>query len=70
MNNEPIAEAIKYAAMAGDLILIGALCRLLTEPSIDTFNKLSSMLHGISDTLAVQELHDWVLENQNFRAVQ
>ena len=64
VSNEPIAEAIKYAAMAGDLILIGALCRLLTEPRIDTFNKLSSMLHGISDTLAVQELYDWVLWNQ------
>lgn len=63
-DNEPIAEAIKCAAMAGDLILIGALCRLLTEPKIDTFNKLSSMLHGISDTLTVQDLHDWVLWNQ------
>ena len=64
MSNEPIAEAIKYAAMARDLILIGALCLLLTEPKIDTFNKLSSMLHGISDTLAVQDLYDWVLDNE------
>jgi hypothetical protein len=64
MNNEPIAEAIKYAAVVNDLILIGALCRLLTHPCMETFNKLSPRLHGISDTLAVQDLHDWVMANK------
>lgn len=64
MNNEPIAEAIKFAVVANDLILVGALCRLLANPSMDIFNKLSSSLRAVSDTLAVQDLYDWVLENK------
>lgn len=61
MNNQPIAEAIKYAVVANDLCLIGDLCRLLEKPCAVAFNKLSSRLHAVSDTLAVQELHDWVM---------
>lgn len=63
MNNQPIAEAIKYAVVANDMILIGALCRLLEKPCAVAFNKLSSRLHDVSDTLAVQDLHDWVMAN-------
>ncbi len=60
MKNEPIAEAIKYAAFANDLILIGELCKLLKNPCTDRFNRISQRLHSVSDTLAVQDLRDWV----------
>ena len=63
MNNEPIAEAIKYAVVANDLSLVGDLCKLLAKPSMDKFHKLSKRLCDISDFLAVQDLYDWVLEN-------
>lgn len=64
MNNEPIAEAIKYAAMVNDLSLIGDLCKLLAKPSMDKFNAISKRILDVSDTLAVQDLYDWVLENK------
>lgn len=64
MNNEPIAEAIKYAAMANDLCLVGDLCKLLAKPSVDKFSSLSKRLLDVSDTLAVQDLCDWVSENK------
>jgi hypothetical protein len=64
MNNQPISEAIKYAVVANDMCLVGDLCRLLEKPCAVAFNKLSSRLHAVSDTLAVQELHDWVLNNK------
>lgn len=64
MNNEPIAEAIKYAVVANDLCLVGDLCKLLAKQSMDKFNAISKRLLDVSDTLAVQDLYDWVLENK------
>lgn len=64
MNNEPIAEAIKYAVAANDLCLVGDLCKLLAKSSIDKFSGLSKRLLDVSDTLAVQDLYDWVLDNE------